>query len=150
MTFQNAPSASDYEDGSLQERPEINKQERMRKILAGIVLLIIFLVVVRLAQNIPVREYLAKGQLSGYAVNENGNPIPVEVFVFQTDVFVNSDPNGYFVLENVPRGEQLVIVAYDAIASEVVVNVDPNVAIDLGAVVVPTNLLDELDDFSTP
>ncbi len=84
-----------------------------------------------------------KGIISGSAVNESGQAIPVEVLVYKTDIWVQSDANGKFFVEGVPAGEQSIIVAYDRIAAEVKIDIQPGVENSLGTVIVPTELLEE-------
>jgi hypothetical protein len=146
MSLQDSPSLEDYSDGILTPSdPEKGKKGAwILIVLIGLVLLI--LVGVKFAQSgLPV-EIARRGTLSGNAVNEAGQPIQVEVLVFKTDINVLSDENGYFVIENVPSGQQSVIVAYGSIAAEVDVMVDPGVEYSLGKVTVPTELLEFVDE----
>ena len=105
-----------------------------------------FLLVVNFMKS-DIAEVLAqKGSISGYAVNEDGSPIQVEVLVFGTDINYLSDENGFFIIENVPAGEQSVIIAYGNIATEVDTTVKPGVENILGTVTVPTDLLIFVDE----
>jgi hypothetical protein len=87
-----------------------------------------------------------RGSLKGNAVDKAGDPIQVEVLIFGTDINVLSDKNGYFLVENVPGGEQSVIVAYGNIAAEVDIDIDPSAENSLGVVTVPTELAIFVDE----
>ena len=142
MPFEQSPSFDEI------SRQELEPQKSGKKISpAGIVLIIITLVVLALlattiAQNGLPAVLRGRGTVSGSAIDEAGKTIPVEVLVFNTDIQVQSDDNGTFFIEGVPAGKQSIIVAYDRIATEVVVDVKPNVDNPLGTITVPTSFID--------
>lgn len=109
-------------------------------------LLVLVLAMVNFMQSDLAVVLARKGSISGFAVNEAGTPIQVEVLVFGTAINVLSDENGFFIIENVPAGEQSVIIAYGNIATEVDTAVEPGVENILGTVTIPTDLLIFVDE----
>ena len=84
--------------------------------------------------------FAGQGSVSGFAVNEKGEPILVDVLVFGTELKVSSDENGYFEIKNVPAGERSIIIAYERIGTEEIVLVEASKNTELGTVIVPTEM----------
>lgn len=146
MRLQDSPSLEDF-SGGLMTTPEPEKGRKGARFLMILLALIIAaLLGVKLFQSDLPAQLAGRGTLSGQAVNEAGEPVPVEVLVFGTDILVPSDENGYFVVEGAPSGEQSVIVAYGSIAAEIELTVQPGVDNALGTVTVPTELLELVDE----
>lgn len=141
MTLENSPSFEESGVQEIQEAPKVNPRIRILLIVVGV--LLVALLGVTAAQNGLLT--FGSGTVSGQAVNHAGEPIMVDVLVFGTDILVSSDANGNFVLENVPAGEQAIIVAYGEIAAEERITVKANADNALGTVSVPTDLLELLD-----
>ena len=141
MTLENSPS---FEESGVQEIEKPKDGKLRILLLSGIVaLLAIVLIGVILAQNGMLN--FGSGSISGQAVNAAGDPIMVDVLVFGTNILVSSDATGNFVVDNVPAGDQQIIIAYGEIATEEHINVKRNTNNTLGIVTVPTDLLDLLD-----
>ncbi len=138
MALQDAPSLEEFKDG-YKKLPDPGKGKQRARVLIGIIaVLILILAGVRFMQTL---QSTRTGTITGNAVDEAGDPIQVEVLVFDTNIHTVSDENGYFIVENIPAGEQAVIIAYDVIATEVVVEVSPSIENMLGMVTVPTEEL---------
>lgn len=146
MKLQNSPSleeASNALRGNIP--PKKNKGLRLALVIVGGMILI--LLGISLVQNDLLTIFTSnQGIISGVAVNEAGEPVPVDVLVFGTEILAHSDAMGRFVVNNVPTGEQSVIVAYGKIATEVNVVVQANVETSLSTVTVPTSLLEVIDE----
>jgi hypothetical protein len=142
MKFEDSPS---FDESSIQEDKPRKENKRIRVLLSAVIfILVILLGFTYLQQGLPVTVG-GSGTVSGTAVNEAGQPIPVEVLVFGTDILVSSDDAGHFVVENVPAGKQSIIVAYREIGTEVEISVRANTENLIGTVTVPTQLLEMLD-----
>lgn len=138
MTLQDSPSLDDYKNG-YQKPPDPEKGKKsIRYVLGSITLFVLILAGVNFMKSSQADIMTRKGSIIGYAVDESENPIQVEVLVFGTDIKVLSNQNGFFEIDNVPAGEQSVIVAYDIIAAEEKVTVESGKISDLGSVEVPT------------
>lgn len=141
MTLQDSPSLSDFSDGYTPP-PDPDKGIKRARVIIGLIsLLILGLGMINFTQSDLAVKYARKGSIAGFAVDETGNPIQVEVLVFNTNISVHSDQVGYFVIKNVPGGEQSIIVAYGNIAAEKKVVVAPGTENNLGMVTMPTDLL---------
>jgi hypothetical protein len=141
MSLEDSPSLEDFSDDFLSPPPDkADKKKRFSIILVSLVLLIVILLGINFAQSGAYAQLAGKGSLSGYAVNENGEAIAVEIFIFGTDISGLSGSDGYFEIENVPAGERSVIIAFGDIATEEIVTLSSGTNTDLGTVTVPTKL----------
>ncbi len=141
MAFEDSPTLEEFADGALTPPPDKTpKKRRASLILGSLVLLIMVLLGMRFIQSDDFEAFAGQGSLSGYAVDESGQPILVEVLVFGTELKVFSDENGYFEISNVPAGERSVIIAYEMIGTEKIVSVKTGENTDLGTVIVPTEM----------
>jgi len=146
MPLEDSPTLSDFEEGYTPPPDPKKGKKRTRILFGAVILLLLVLLGVNFMQSDMAAGISPKGTLSGYGEDEMGNPIQVEVLIFGTDIKVLSDENGFFSIENVPIGEQSVIVAYGAIATEVSVTVQSGKENTLGTVTVPTDLLIFVDE----
>ena len=146
MPLQDSPSLKDIKNG-YKAPPDPGKSiNRTRAILVVVILLLLVLTGISFMGSDLAASKARNGSITGFAVNEAGNPVQVEVMVFGTDNWILSGENGYFEIPHAPVGEQSVIVAYDKIATEVDVLVDPGAENLLGMVTVPTELLIFVDE----
>lgn len=139
MTLQDSPTLEDFSDDFLTppaDKPD--KDKRFRVILVGLAFLIIILLGINFTKSNDYAVLAGKGTVSGYAVNESGVAIQVEVLIFGTEIIALSDDTGYFSVENIPAGERSIIIAYGNIATEEIVVVAAGGNTDLGTVTVPT------------
>ena len=136
MTLQDSPSLHDFSEGyNPPPDPEIRKK-RIRIIIGIVGLLMLVFTGIRFKQSDLAASLARKAIVTGYGVDESGTPIQVEVLVFGTDINILSDEDGFFLVDNVPVGEQSVIVAYGNIATEVDITVNPGVENSIGVVTV--------------
>lgn len=142
MPLEQSPSFDEISQQELQPQKPGKKTSPVRFVLIIITLVILALLAATIAQNGLPAALRGRGTVSGSAIDEAGKTIPVEVLVFDTNIQVQSDDNGTFYIEGVPAGKQSIIVAYDRIATEVVVDIKPNVENPLGTITVPTSLID--------
>ena len=142
MKLENSPS---IEDSGVQEGRPKKDNKRIRVLLSTVAIILVLLLGFTFVKRWLPAGFGGKGTVSGTAVNEAGQPIPVQVMIFGTDILVPSDTTGHFVVKNVPAGKQLIIVAYEEIAAEVEVSVKTNTENSVGTVTVPTNLLELID-----
>ncbi|MCP4138885.1 MAG: carboxypeptidase regulatory-like domain-containing protein [Chloroflexi bacterium] len=141
MSLEDSPTLEDFSDDFLSPPPEkADKKRRFSAILIGLALLIVILVGINFAQSGAYDQLAGNGSLSGHAVNESGEAIAVEIFVFGTEISVISADDGYFEIENVPAGERSIIIAYGDIATEEITLINAGEKTDLGSVTVPTEM----------
>ncbi|MCP5099284.1 MAG: hypothetical protein GY943_27340 [Chloroflexi bacterium] len=141
MKLESSPSLEDFADSVPEPPPDRTGRNKVIRIIIAILSLIILgLLVTTIIQSDTVQQLLRKGSFSGFAVDANENPVQVELFVFGTDIELFSDENGYFQVNNVPIGEQSVIIAVDLVAIEVNLLIEANKNSDLGTVTIPTDI----------
>jgi hypothetical protein len=137
----------DLSKGFVYNEPKPEGNTKLRLILIAVIGVLFLLVLLRMGQSSLRTNLQATGSVNGYAVNEIGMPIQVEVMVYGTDIMVTSDEIGYFEIDGVPVGERSVIVAYGYIASEVIIEVVANDESSVGYVTVPVSLNEELMNY---
>jgi hypothetical protein len=137
----------DLTNGFVYNEPKPEGNTKLRLILIAVVGVLFLLILVGMGQSSLRSNLQATGSINGYAVNEIGMPIQVEVMVYGTDIMVMSDEIGYFEIDGVPAGERSVIVAYGYIASEVIIEVAANDETSVGYVTVPVSLYEELMNY---
>jgi len=135
----------DFSKGFVYNTEEQRGKGKLSLVLVVVTVLMIVLVAFTTLQNTTIFAGSQPGTLTGFAVDEMGAPIQVEVSVYDTNIKVVSDAYGFFRINDVPGGDQSVIVAYGRVASEVKVNVKSGDVTDVGAVVVQTSLVEELE-----
>ena len=136
----------DFSKGFVYHGPGEEPHSKKPWLFVGLLFtLSLLLVIVTIIQNGIGLAANRFGDVTGFAVDESGTPIQVEISVYGTDLKMISDEYGFFRLNDVPAGDQSVIVAYGRIASEVKVNVKADNVTDVGAVVVQTSLAEELE-----
>lgn len=137
---EDSPSLNYFKDG-YREPPDPKKGKKRLWIIIGVLAaVVITLGIVLFLQSDMAVVLSGKGTVTGYAVDEEGNPIRVEVLVFDTNIIEMSDEEGYFIVRDVPAGKQSIIVAAGDIASEVEVRVVAGTENTVGTVTVPTDL----------
>ncbi len=144
MKLQDSPSLDEYTEGipedQIETRDSTGSKKQLWVVISVLGLLVLTLVGLNLWQSETLDLLTGKGVVTGYAIDENEIPIPVEVIIFGEDIHIDSDEGGYFEVHNVPEGEQSVIVAFGDIAVEVSINVQAGVNNSVGVVSVPTDL----------
>ena len=142
MKLKDSPSLDDYADG-IPSTSTTEKSVRKRLVTISLWVLVILIVVllgVNFMQGNSIARFIGTGTVSGYAFDENEQPIEVEILIFGTNVKGRSNETGYFSVANVPSGQRSIIVAYGEIASEIVTVVNAGENNDVGIVEVPTSL----------
>jgi hypothetical protein len=75
-----------------------------------------------------------KANVQGHVVDEHGLPVSARVIIFGTELATTTDRNGVFILNSVPAGSQMLVVAYNISAIEIPINVIPGQDMDVGQV----------------
>ncbi len=143
MTLEDSPSLENYTADFSDEQPDLEptKPKKSLKVYVLIFLgLFLILAVLNYSQTEGAAVLFGKGDVYGQVVDVHGNPIAAEIFVFQTDIIIMADSNGHFVIENMPDGPQSLIVSYGDIGTEVFVDIEPGISMDIGTITVPTDI----------
>jgi hypothetical protein len=143
MTLEDSPSLENYTADFSEEQPDFEpaKPKKSLRVLLFIFLGLFFiLAVINFTQSDRAAVVFGKGDVYGQVVDNEGNPIPAEIFVFGTNIQVIADSNGNFVIDNLPDGSQSLIVAHGDIATEVFIEITAGGAVDIGVITVPTDI----------
>lgn len=135
MSLEESPSLDVYKDGIPAKLPDLyRKQKIFRLVLAGLVILCLVLAFVKFNQEGYVALLSGRGSVTGVVYDDQGSPIAAEVFVFGSNITGRADANGSFVLDGVPPGERIIVVAYRNVGREFPVTVRPGETSAIGQV----------------
>lgn len=135
MSFEESPSLGMYKNGLPPKLPDPSRRRRMVwALIFGLAILSLGLAYINMAQNGVLSVLTGTGGITGVVYDEKGNPIVAEVFLFGANFSSFSDETGHFVIEGVPAGQQIVVVAYRNIGREYVVDVIAGKTVHMGVV----------------
>ncbi len=134
MAFEESPSLDLYKDGMPSRLPDPSRRRRLVwALIIGLAALSVGLAFLNMAQNGTLAILTGTGKVAGTVYDDHGNPAAAaEVFVFGADAYAQADQSGRFVLEGVPAGQQVIVVAYRNVGCEYVVQVVAGQTVDLG------------------
>ncbi len=78
-------------------------------------------------------KYLT-GSITGIVVNNLHTPVAAEVFVLNTEHSTLADAEGFFLLSDLPVGNNKVIIAWQGMGKEILVTITPNETLNLGLI----------------
>jgi hypothetical protein len=83
----------------------------------------------------PAERILSgKANVQGRVVDEHGLPVSARVIIFGSELSATTNPDGMFILNGVPAGSQMLVVAYNISAIEIPITVMPGQDMDIGQV----------------
>ena len=133
MAFENSPSLKEFEEGMPEKLSDPSaKKKRIRSAIFILLGLVILLVGFSFAQSNTAELLAGKGSLSGLVVDDNHQPFHGYIFILGTELETETDAEGRFLIENVPAGEQLLVIANDFAGCEFPVMVTPGKNKDIG------------------
>lgn len=100
-------------------------------ILATLIVAIVFISKYLYDQQF-IERYLYGGNISGYAYDAKGEPLDGVAFIigYPDETVIDSD--GYFLLKNIPQGEQHLALGLDGKAVEFDITVYPDKTTNIG------------------
>jgi hypothetical protein len=105
-----------------------------RIIIAALALTLVILLGINFFSG-PAGSILSgKANVQGHVVDQHGLPVSARVIVFGTEIETTTDQAGVFLLNGVPAGNQIVVVAYNISAVEIPITVMPGQDLDVGQV----------------
>jgi hypothetical protein len=135
MPYENSPKLTDYDKVIVkppkQVSPRLKQVRVLILILAGIVLV---LGLVNLAKSDLTASLRGTGTLQGVVLNDHGQPFTGNIFIETTSLKTSTNPDGSFLLKNIPAGKQLVVVADAAAGSEFSVTIISGETTNMGTV----------------
>lgn len=133
MSLSNSPSLQEYKNGIPENKRNPNSRKKtFRLVLLFLLIIALGLLSAQFFQNDIAAMLAGKGTLSGRVVDENGNALSAQVYVFGIDRPENTDAEGYFTYKNVPAGNRSLIIAYNGTAQEFIVQALAGMTVDVG------------------
>ncbi len=105
-----------------------------RIIIAILALTLLILLGVNFFTSPAARILSGKANVQGHVVDEHGLPVSARVIIFGTELSATTNPDGVFILNGVPAGSQMLVIAYNISAIEIPITVIPGQDMDIGQV----------------
>ena len=135
MSIEKPPTPEELRE-LIQNRPQEDpdRKKKVRGLLLGLVVLVLLLGVVDLATSDVTQPLRGMGNVSGIVLDGQENPLLADIFVEGTSLKAKANPDGSFLIKDVPAGERLMVVADGANGREIAVTVLAGQTADLGKV----------------
>ena len=135
MSFENSPSLKEFEQGIPTKLKDPSARKKKFRIALYLLLGITALLFTYSFFSTEAAALLAgKGNVSGIVLDENTHPYQGYIFILGTDLETSTDTQGYFLLENVPAGARILIVANETMGREYPINIIAGKTIDIGQI----------------
>jgi hypothetical protein len=134
--FEKDPSLDEIRDG-LPELPSENEagKRRMRRLISALAVLVLFLGFLSLANTPPGAQIVSgKGAVEGVVLTSSGEPFQGEVLILGSNQTVRTNADGSFRLENVPAGEQSLILLGENGGNEIRIHISRGETYQLGVI----------------
>ncbi|MEW6285594.1 MAG: carboxypeptidase-like regulatory domain-containing protein [Chloroflexota bacterium] len=134
--FEKDPSLKEFENGlpDLPPAAETGKR-RMRRLIAALAVLVLFLGFLSVVNGqFGGQVVLGKGAVEGVVLTSSGEPFRGEVLILGSNQSVRTNADGSFRLENVPAGEQSLIILAENGGNEVRIHISRGETYQLGVV----------------
>ena len=135
MSFENSPSLEEFQDGipaKLSDPSAQRKRIRVLVLLLIAVLLVLFASV--FAKSDAAAILSGRGSISGQAIDDLGNPFQGYIFVFGTELEAQTQPDGTFLLDGVPAGARVLVLANEYAGYEFPVQVIAGETVAVGKI----------------
>jgi len=114
MAFENSPSLKEFEQGMPEKLSDPSAKKKRIRILILILLgLLIILLAFSFAKSNTATLLAGKGSLSGLVLDDKNQPFEGYIFILGTELETKTNAEGRFLIENVPAGERILVVAND-------------------------------------
>lgn len=135
MAFENSPSLEEFEEGIPVKLSDPSAKRKRRRILLVLLLgMLLLLAGTKFAQSDAATLLAGKGSVAGQAIDENGNPFQGTVMVLGTELEIATQPDGSFLLENIPQGARVLVLANDHAGYEFPVQVIAGDMVSIGQI----------------
>lgn len=133
MSLSSSPSLKEYKNGiPTKHRDPDARKKNFRIVVIFLLVIALMLLFFQFFQSDVAALAIGRGTLSGRIVDENGQALSAQVFVFGVDRLVDTGIDGSFIYKNVPAGERSLIITYNGTAQEFVVQAQAGTTVDLG------------------
>lgn len=141
MPLENSPSIEIYEQGIPEKTPDPSVKHKRIKIIAVILLVSVLVLGFLSFSSSQAWTILAgKGTVTGKVVEGNGQPVLAEMVILKSKLQNNTLADGTFRFENVPAGDQVLVVGYQGQAVEVRVDIPVGGSVDVGTIKVQSTV----------
>ncbi len=135
MSFEESPSLDDFQKGLPEKLPEPPVKKRRMRLLLGILFGIsLFLGIANFLQSKTASLLMGTGSVQGNVVDAQGSPFIGDVFVIGVDQIIRTSPDGSFLINRIPSGDQSLVVANATTGQEHPVRIIAGQTIDIGQV----------------
>ena len=141
MPLEESPSLDQYKQGFQLD----NRKPQNTRRVAWIIIAILSFISISLAtfifiNNQSFEKYAGTGTVTGLVVGERNQPIEAKVLILGTEIEGESDIEGFFEINEVPTGEQSVVVLYQGIGWENSITIISGQVTNIGRIkVIPTS-----------
>jgi len=133
MAFENSPSLKEFEDGIPENLSDPSaKRKKLRRLIFVLLALLVLLISFSFLQSNAAELLAGKGSLSGVVYDDNNQPFQGYIFILGTDLETTTDEQGRFLIEKVPAGARILVVANDYAGYEFPVVVTAGETTDIG------------------
>ncbi|GAB4521794.1 MAG: hypothetical protein Fur0018_02700 [Anaerolineales bacterium] len=144
MPFESAPTPENFSPLHPEEHTDVYVRRRQRMVLGGIlVLLLMVFTLSNFMRSTTADRLTGRGGVTGTVVNVQGQPTQAEIYVIGTDLIARTNPDGSFALENVPAGQQSIVVVDENSGIEYPVTVSGGETVNLGDIKLVTTQIPE-------
>ena len=135
MAFEKSPSLDEFENGIPQKLSDPSaRRKRLRIIIMVLIVLVLGGLLALFSQSDAASILDGRGSISGRAVDDLGNPFQGYIFILGTDLETQTQPDGSFLIENVPAGMQKLILANEYAGYEFPVQVIAGDTVAIGQI----------------
>jgi hypothetical protein len=105
-----------------------------RIVIAVLALALVILLGINFFSSPAASILNGKANVQGHVVDEHGLPVSARVIIFGTELETTTNQDGVFLLNGVPAGNQILVVAYKISAVEIPLSVMPGHDLDVGQI----------------
>ncbi|PWH18070.1 MAG: hypothetical protein DDG59_06820 [Anaerolineae bacterium] len=135
MRSENSPSFENYSVFDQPSAPDPQAKKRnLRRWIGFFLILSLFLSTASLLQTRKVSTLFGTGSIHGQVITSNGSPFQGEIYILGTSLETKTAPDGTFLMQGVPSGQQVLIVADDQIGRDFPIQVVAGKQLDLGQI----------------
>ena len=135
MSFENSPSLDEFKDGIPEKLSD--PSARKKRIRTLVVILLVFLLILFasvFAKSDAAAVLSGQGSVSGQAIDSKGNPFDGYLFVLGTDIEAQTQSDGTFLVEDVPAGARVLVLANEYAGYEFPIQVIAGETVSVGQI----------------
>ncbi len=135
MRAEDSPSLEQYSvfDQKPASDPQV-KKGRLRLWIGIFLAFSLLLATLSLLQKSRVSTLFGTGSVYGVVLTSSGSPFRGEIYILGTPLETQTAADGAFLLEGIPSGDQILIVADDQIGRDFPIHVVAGKQVDLGQI----------------